>query len=155
MGQGGAAGKLQAILETWVQESSELVQNVQEKAKDFDLAQDTIDDKTIDRDKLAKTIDRKTNLGPVRAQNNNARERLKSLQTQKSSYEYRLSQAKKNKVEKEKQLDEVAMNDKQNETAQLVGDLQKIAKYIRDMDLENTVTRAEAAISNMNNMEKR
>lgn len=46
------------------------------------------------------------------------------------------------------------LNDKQTETAQLVGDLQKIAKYIRDMDLENTVTRAEAAISNMNNMEK-
>lgn len=46
------------------------------------------------------------------------------------------------------------LNDKQNETAQLVGDLQKIAKYIRDMDLENTVTRAEAALSNMTNMEK-
>lgn len=46
------------------------------------------------------------------------------------------------------------LNDKQNETAQLVGDLQKIAKYIRDMDLENTVTRAEVALSNMTNMEK-
>lgn len=46
------------------------------------------------------------------------------------------------------------LNDKQTETAQLVGDLQKIAKYIRDMDLENTVIRAEAAVGSMTNMEK-
>lgn len=46
------------------------------------------------------------------------------------------------------------LNDKQAETAQLVSDLQKIAKYIRDMDLENTVMRAEAAVGNMTTLEK-
>lgn len=111
---GGAAGKLQATLEAWRQETSELVENIQEKAQAFDLAQDTIDDKTRDRDSLAKTIDRKTNLGPVRLQNKQARERLIALQSQKSTYEYRLEQAKKNKAEKEGQLDAVAIHDKQN-----------------------------------------
>lgn len=111
---GGAAGKLQATLEAWRQETSELVGNVQEKAQAFDLAQDTIDDKTRDRDNLAKTIDRKTNLGPVRMQNKQARERLSALQSQKSTYEYRLAHAKKSKEEKEGQLDAVAIHDKQN-----------------------------------------
>lgn len=111
---GGAAGKLQVILEQWQQETSDLLNNVKEKAQAFDLAQDTIDDKTKDRDKLEKTIDRKTNLGPVRAQNKQAKERLMTLQSQKSSFEYRLEQAKKNKIDKEKQLDTVAIHDKEN-----------------------------------------
>ena len=46
------------------------------------------------------------------------------------------------------------LNEKQAETAQLVGDLQKIAKHIRDMDLENNIARAEAAIASMGNLEK-
>ena len=41
------------------------------------------------------------------------------------------------------------LNDKQAETAQLVGDLQKITKQIRDMDLENTIAKAEAAVSSV------
>ena len=37
------------------------------------------------------------------------------------------------------------LNDKQAETAQLVSDLQKLTKQIRDLDLENTITRLESA----------
>lgn len=46
------------------------------------------------------------------------------------------------------------LNEKQAEAAQLVGDLQKIAKMIRDMDLENSIARAEAATANMSNVDK-
>lgn len=111
---GGAAGKLQATLESWAHETSEMVENVKAKAEAFDLAQDTIDEKIRDRDNLARTIDRKTNLGPVRLQNKQARERLSSLQRQKTTYEYRLEQAKNNKADRERQLDAVAIHDKQN-----------------------------------------
>ncbi len=46
------------------------------------------------------------------------------------------------------------LNEKKEETAQLVGDLQKVAKLIRDMDLENTIARAEAVSNNILNLEK-
>lgn len=46
------------------------------------------------------------------------------------------------------------LNEKQAETAQLVSDLQKIAKQIRDMDLENNIAKAEAVTSAMANKEK-
>ena len=41
------------------------------------------------------------------------------------------------------------LNDKQAEAAQLVNDLQKITKQIRDMDLENTIAKAETVASNI------
>ena len=46
------------------------------------------------------------------------------------------------------------LNDKQAEAAELVGDLQKLTKQIRDMDLENTIAKAEAAASSIENAEK-
>lgn len=46
------------------------------------------------------------------------------------------------------------LNDKQAETAQLVGDLQKLTKQIRDLDLETTITRLESAANNAINVEK-
>lgn len=46
------------------------------------------------------------------------------------------------------------LNEKKEETAQLVGDLQKVAKLIRDMDLGNTIARAEAVSNNILNLEK-
>ena len=111
---GGAAAKLQSTLESWVQETNEMVENVKNKAQSFDLAQDTIDEKTRERDNLARTIDRKTNLGQVRIHNKQARERLSSLQNKKTTLEVHLEQAKKNKEDRERQLDAVAIHDKQN-----------------------------------------
>lgn len=46
------------------------------------------------------------------------------------------------------------LNDKQAETAQLVGDLQKLTKQIRDLDLESTITRLESAANQAINVEK-
>ena len=46
------------------------------------------------------------------------------------------------------------LNDKQAETAQLVGDLQKLTKQIRDLDLENTISRLESAANNAINVEQ-
>ena len=46
------------------------------------------------------------------------------------------------------------LNDKQAETAQLVGDLQKITKQIRDMDLENTIAKAKDTVNDIVNIEK-
>lgn len=46
------------------------------------------------------------------------------------------------------------LNDKQAETAQLVGDLQKITKQIREMDLENTIAKAKDAVTEIVNIEK-
>jgi len=46
------------------------------------------------------------------------------------------------------------LNDKQSEAAELVGDLQKLTKHIRDMDLENTIAKAEAAVNSMANVER-
>lgn len=112
---GGAAGKLKVTLEAWASETSEIPQNIANKADDFDLAQSTIDEKTREKENLEKTIDRKTNLGPVRAQNKQAKERLSSLRTEKATNEYRLEQAKNMKLSKENQLDSVAKHDKQNE----------------------------------------
>lgn len=41
------------------------------------------------------------------------------------------------------------LNEKQAETAQLVSDLQRITKQIRDMDLDNTIAKAETAANNI------
>ena len=46
------------------------------------------------------------------------------------------------------------LNEKQTETAQMVSDLQKITKQIRDMDLESTIAKAETATTNMAMYEK-
>ena len=46
------------------------------------------------------------------------------------------------------------LNEKQSETAQMVSDLQKITKQIRDMDLESTIAKAETATTNMAMYEK-
>ena len=46
------------------------------------------------------------------------------------------------------------LNEKQAEAAQLVGELQKHTKQIRDMDLENTIAKAEAASNAIVNIEK-
>lgn len=46
------------------------------------------------------------------------------------------------------------LNEKQTETAQLVGDLQKLTKQIRDLDLETTITNLEKAANNAINVEK-
>lgn len=46
------------------------------------------------------------------------------------------------------------LNDKQAEAAQLVNDLQKVTKQIRDMDLENTIAKAETVANNMPVVEK-
>lgn len=46
------------------------------------------------------------------------------------------------------------LNDKQAETAQLVGDLQRITKQIREMDLENTIAKAKDAVNDIVNIEK-
>lgn len=148
---GGAAGKLQATLETWLQETSELKENIKEKAQAFDIAQDTIDDKTRERDKLEKTIDRKTNLGSVRSQNKQARKRLGELQSQKSTYEYRLEQAKKNKSDKEGQLDAVAMYDKQNEMVYralaYVDAMYEKASFFSEQRKNTTITDLNAIIA--------
>ena len=111
---GGAAGKLQATLEAWQNETKELSDVITKKAEDFDIAQDTIDDKTVLKERLERTIDRKTNLGPVREQNRQAKEHLANLRNKLASYEYSLQSAKENKKRKESQLDSVAVHDKQN-----------------------------------------
>ena len=46
------------------------------------------------------------------------------------------------------------LNDKQSETAQLIGDLQRITKQIRDMNLEKTINRLETSASHVMNTEK-
>ena len=46
------------------------------------------------------------------------------------------------------------LNDKQAETAQIIGDLQKITKQIREMDLENTIAKAKDAVNDIVNIEK-
>ena len=46
------------------------------------------------------------------------------------------------------------LNEKQAETAQLVGDLQKLTKQIRDLDLETTIKNLEDAANNAINVEK-
>ena len=46
------------------------------------------------------------------------------------------------------------LNEKQTETAQMVSDLQKITKQIRDMDLESTIAKAENATTNIAMYEK-
>ena len=46
------------------------------------------------------------------------------------------------------------LNDKQAETAQLIGDLQRTAKQIREMNLESMITRLETATSHAINREK-
>lgn len=46
------------------------------------------------------------------------------------------------------------LNDKQSETAQLIGDLQRITKQIREMNLDSTVKRLETAASYAMNIEK-
>ncbi|MBQ8519006.1 MAG: hypothetical protein IJ455_05360 [Agathobacter sp.] len=46
------------------------------------------------------------------------------------------------------------LNDKQAEAAQLVNDLQKVTKQIRDLDLENTIAKAETVASNIPSVEK-
>ena len=111
---GGAAGKLKTTLEVWKTETSELSENIKQKAEDFDIAQATIDDKTADKERLEKTIDRKTNLGPVRIQNKQAYDRLNELKNQKNVYGIRKETAIENKKNKEKQLDAVAEHDEQN-----------------------------------------
>ena len=47
------------------------------------------------------------------------------------------------------------LNDKQSETAQLIGDLQRITKQIRDMDLENTIAKAQDAANEIASKEKK
>lgn len=111
---GGAAGKLQSMLEAWKQETSDLRENVLEKAANFNTAQEVLDEKERERDELGKRIDRKTNLGPVRKQNQQAKERLSSLRTQKSRLEFEIKATKENKEKKEKQLDQIAEHDKRN-----------------------------------------
>ncbi len=111
---GGAIGKLKSTLESWNSDTRDIVQNIEEQAESFDVAQNAIDEKTIDKERLEKTIDRKTNLGPVRLQNKNAKERLRTLQSQKASAEIQLKNAKTAKENKEGQLDSVAKHDKQN-----------------------------------------
>ena len=112
---GGAAGKLKDTLQSWESETNELLEELQEKAKAFDLAQDTIDEKEREKARLERTIDRKTNLGPVRLQNKQANERLKKLRNDKSTYEARLEQSKESKRRKESQLLDIAKQDKENE----------------------------------------
>lgn len=46
------------------------------------------------------------------------------------------------------------LNEKQTETAQLVGDLQKLTKQIRDLDLETTIKNLETAANNAISVEK-
>lgn len=46
------------------------------------------------------------------------------------------------------------LNDKQAETAQLVSDLQRLTKQIREMDLENTIAKAKDAVNDIVNIEK-
>lgn len=111
---GGAVGKLKAILEAWLNETSELRDTVLKKAEDFDVAQETIDEKTGEKERLEKTIDRKTNLAPVREQYKRAKDRLALLTEEKVSCELRLKQAKESKADKEEQLDAMAIHDRQN-----------------------------------------
>lgn len=111
---GGAAGKLKAKLEDWKASTQEYLTDIEEKAKSFDLAQDTIDEKTTDKDKLEKIMDRKTNLGPVREQNKQAKIRLGNLRNQKSELEVKIKNAKETKKSKENQLDSLAVHDKRN-----------------------------------------
>ena len=111
---GGAAGKLKATLEAWLNDTSDLKETILKKAEDFESAKETIDEMIEEKERLEKTIDRKTNLGPVRLQNKQAKDRLTSLRTQKTTYDVRLEQAKESKIKKEAQLDAVAVHDKQN-----------------------------------------
>lgn len=111
---GGATGKLKATLEAWLNETSELRDTVLKKAKEFDVAQGTIDAKTIEMERLEKTIDRKTNLAPVRLQYKQAKDRLTSLTEDRAACVLQLKQAKESKADKERQLDAVAIHDKQN-----------------------------------------
>ena len=113
---GGAAGKLISTLEDWTQNTNEMVNNISEKAKLFDVTQDTIDENIRDRDRLGKTIDRKTNLGPVRTQNQQAKERISSLNKTEIQIKGKIETNEKSKENKIAQLDEVAKHDKANES---------------------------------------
>lgn len=112
---GGAAGKLKDTLSSWKNDTGDLVESIEDKAEEFDSAQDIIDEKEREKNQLEKTIDRKTNLGPVRVQNKKAKERLKSLQNDERAFQIRLDQSKENKKKKEEQLLSIAQKDKENE----------------------------------------
>ena len=47
------------------------------------------------------------------------------------------------------------LNDKRAETAQLIGDLQRVTKQIREMDLDNKIARLEAAANDVISSEKK
>ena len=111
---GGAVGKLQETLENWKELTKNYIDEIEEKANGFDLAQDTLDEKEKDKARLEKTMDRKTNLGPVREQNKQAKARLNSLNHKKSELEIKIETAKESKVSKENQLDSLAIHDKRN-----------------------------------------
>jgi len=111
---GGAAGKLQSMLETWEQDSLELKDEIIKKANDYEVSTSIIDEKVRDKNELERTMDRKTNLGPVRLQNKQAKEHLRTIQLAISRLEIQIEQDKNNKEQKEIQLDNVAKYDEDN-----------------------------------------
>lgn len=111
---GGAAGKLQAMLESWSQDTADICENIVNKADDYETALTVIDEKERDKAELEKRMDRKTNLAPVRAQHKQAKERLVDLRNKKSKLEILLEGTQDTKEKKEAQLDAVAKYDDSN-----------------------------------------
>ncbi len=111
---GGAAGKLQKMLEEWKRDTSSLVEDITNKAENFEIATSTLDDKIDAKERLESRMDRKTNLGPVRIQNKQAKDNLRKFQIEISRLEIKIDEAKKAKLQKEQELDNVAKYDEIN-----------------------------------------
>lgn len=65
---GGAAGKFRDLLESWRQDTKNLLADIMEKAVQFDSAQDTIFDKCDEQEKIAKRMDRRADVAALRRQ---------------------------------------------------------------------------------------
>jgi DNA sulfur modification protein DndD len=113
---GGAIGKLQTTLEYWDQETSEIKENIKNKAQLYNTDQNEIEDKMDEMEKLGQKIDRKTNLADVRRQNNDAKNKMEQLRNERSMLEYQIEADKRTKEEKIAQLDAVARYNRANQT---------------------------------------
>ena len=111
---GGAAGKLQELLQGWKADCNTLVEEIESRANEFDDTNYELTDHTRERDRISRSLNKNVDIAAIRRNLNDARSRLNDYIRQETSIRQKIENYQNALEQKTKMLETLAQQDESN-----------------------------------------
>ena len=111
---GGAAGKLQELLEEWKADCSTLIGEIESRANEFDDTNYILADCIRKRDRLSRRLNKNVDIAAIRRDLNDARSRLNEYIRKQTTIKQRIENCQNMLEQKSKVLETLAQQDESN-----------------------------------------